>query len=744
MSIYRTLARIFASLMFLFCLVATLKAQDDDFEMLEMSLDDLLDIEITTASRTKESLEESPAVTIVITQDDIQQRGYYELTSVLEDLPGFHMSRSNADTYFKTHLRGFRNTIGSPFVLLVDGQYMNSMFYNCVEVLGAIPISNVKQIEMVYGPSSSIYGANALMGVMNIITKTAADHPNGVNGFVTSVQKNAKIFGYQKTADFTYYSDESPVKFRITGRIQDGIEVNDKQDEYYFTKREHYENREIWKNLLEVNGLTGADSPVRKSAIDARGYFGDFEVGVMLYSNVHGYGNEYSALYLHSDINWAEQEENLYVKHSKEIDSQWLKNLEMSTMLRYRNSDVTRDSHDSFNYLGYVGAEFYQALNSSKSFLQTFDFDLGDQVAIVSGYSFEVKDRAKAYDWPGVWAKDFGGDLDIDALKAQWPPQDGKQFWNRNKTGERAAFALSKIDLSNWFKNGASFLNLGARIDTYEAYGTYGTLRASVVRNIGKWNLKFLVGNAVKEPAPRLVYGGWGPSQSNPEITPEKASTAEGSIGYKTKHSNLVLSTYYTKITDKLTQLDGVATNVDNGNVIGADLHAKYVRPLTTFENLQGWGYLSYINATEDQYNIVDKKPVATNQTGPVGDLATWRLRIGSTLSFNRKISTSLIARYASEIKAEDTIKTNPLSIPTFFVGDMNVIIRDFLFENSRFSFQINNILDKTNFHAGVKEANAGEQPVQDLKAFYDDYNIYSSRLAQPGRHFTVTSGIDF
>ncbi|MAE17322.1 hypothetical protein CMK12_00010 [Candidatus Poribacteria bacterium] len=166
MSIYRTLTRIFASLMFLFCLVAALKAQDDDFEMLEMSLTDLLDVEITTASSIEEKLSDAPATVLVISEDDIRNRGYSDLSELYNDIPGVDISRTFGDLYQREYWRGFRKGSSSPYLLMIDGLVMNHIWFNWTDVMTAIPLSNVKQVEVVYGPASSVYGPNAMMGVI--------------------------------------------------------------------------------------------------------------------------------------------------------------------------------------------------------------------------------------------------------------------------------------------------------------------------------------------------------------------------------------------------------------------------------------------------------------------------------------------------------------------------------------------------------------------------------------------------
>src|SRR5690242_6739039 len=90
---------------------------------------------------------------------------------MLDDLPSMDVARSYGETYFKTYWRGYRNVIGSPYLLMIDGVVFNHLYRNDTEIMEAFPLTNVDHIEIVYGPASALYGANAAMGVINVITR---------------------------------------------------------------------------------------------------------------------------------------------------------------------------------------------------------------------------------------------------------------------------------------------------------------------------------------------------------------------------------------------------------------------------------------------------------------------------------------------------------------------------------------------------------------------------------------------
>jgi len=130
----------------------------------QLELEQLLELEVVSASRASEPLSEAPATVIVITREEILERGYVELSEILDDLPGMQVIRPYGDTYFKNYWRGFRNTIGDPFLLLVDGMVMNHLYFNTADVMVTVPLASVERVEVVYGPASVVYGANAVRG----------------------------------------------------------------------------------------------------------------------------------------------------------------------------------------------------------------------------------------------------------------------------------------------------------------------------------------------------------------------------------------------------------------------------------------------------------------------------------------------------------------------------------------------------------------------------------------------------
>ena len=136
---------------------------------------------VSSVSKFKESLGEAPATIILVTENEIIDRGYNDLEALLHDLPGFDITRSVGLNYSHIYQRGYRSDNTDRMLFVVDGIEQNDLWGNIVYLSRQYPITNIKSVEVVYGPASTIYGANAYLGVVSVITKNANDFFVGDN-----------------------------------------------------------------------------------------------------------------------------------------------------------------------------------------------------------------------------------------------------------------------------------------------------------------------------------------------------------------------------------------------------------------------------------------------------------------------------------------------------------------------------------------------------------------------------------
>jgi outer membrane cobalamin receptor len=149
-------------------------AQVTATDLADATLDDLMRLSVTTASRTSESLLDAPARMQVITDHQIRRRGYRSLGDVLKDLPDFKVD-FGGDPDYPVQLTVQGTTGARNVIVLLDGVRVSSPTNEPLPILYNYPVHSAEQIEIVYGPASALYGADAFSAVINIISKDATD-----------------------------------------------------------------------------------------------------------------------------------------------------------------------------------------------------------------------------------------------------------------------------------------------------------------------------------------------------------------------------------------------------------------------------------------------------------------------------------------------------------------------------------------------------------------------------------------
>ncbi len=126
---------------------------------------------VVTASRTEQSLNEAPAAISVLTAKDIESIPADNYGALLRNVPGLNVSQTSARDFNMT-ARGSTNTLSTSQLVLVDGRSLYLDFFGFV-MWDFLPVNTteIKQIEAVRGPGSAVWGANAMTGVVNLITK---------------------------------------------------------------------------------------------------------------------------------------------------------------------------------------------------------------------------------------------------------------------------------------------------------------------------------------------------------------------------------------------------------------------------------------------------------------------------------------------------------------------------------------------------------------------------------------------
>lgn len=156
----------------LFPLQATGSQPDGEIDrLISLSFDELMEVKVSISTHSQQQMSKAPSVVTVITAEDIEATGTTNLMEILENVPGL---------YVKKNLFGFRPLIslrGSPgthTLLMVNGTPMRDLVWSTGIFWKGLPASAIDRIEIIRGPGSALFGADASAGVINVITRTAA------------------------------------------------------------------------------------------------------------------------------------------------------------------------------------------------------------------------------------------------------------------------------------------------------------------------------------------------------------------------------------------------------------------------------------------------------------------------------------------------------------------------------------------------------------------------------------------
>ncbi len=143
----------------------------------DLPLEELGKVRITAiASGTDTPLDKAAAIATVITADDIAAMGVTDIDQALETVPGLHVGRGDQIAAPKFYMRGITSGFNAQTLVLINGIPITSLFTgNRSNVWAGMPVKVVQRIEVIRGPGSALYGADAFSGVINIITKTGQD-----------------------------------------------------------------------------------------------------------------------------------------------------------------------------------------------------------------------------------------------------------------------------------------------------------------------------------------------------------------------------------------------------------------------------------------------------------------------------------------------------------------------------------------------------------------------------------------
>jgi iron complex outermembrane receptor protein len=158
--------------------VCLLRAASQD--PLELNVEDLLNVEVTSVSKKAQALNDSAAAIFVISHDDIKRTGATSIPEALRMAPGLDVARIDSNKW-AVSARGFNSRFANKLLVLIDGRNTYTRSFSGVYWENQdVMLEDVERIEVIRGPGATLWGANAVNGVINIITKHSSKTAGGL------------------------------------------------------------------------------------------------------------------------------------------------------------------------------------------------------------------------------------------------------------------------------------------------------------------------------------------------------------------------------------------------------------------------------------------------------------------------------------------------------------------------------------------------------------------------------------
>jgi outer membrane cobalamin receptor len=472
--------------------------------------------EIVTATKRKIPVRKAPAIATVITAEEIRSMGARDLMDVLKTVPCFGVS-TNVSGGYMFEVRGLRTAQNEKILLMIDGHRMNDSYYGgCLDKFSMLSVQNIKQIEVIRGPGSALYGANAFVAAINIITKDAQD-TDGVE--VTAAG------GSFDTKKFSLVGGKSFEKFEIAGSVyhadSDGPRLTIDADQF------------AGKPYSKTPGKT--DSYLQQTEVFLKASYGNLEFTGQYFDKERGayigFGNALTDGSVYPQKNfWAE----LAYSHS------FTNKASVNFRIYYDLFEETDDSRIMLFPEGYP--EFPDGMFGCPSFKNRtvgteiqYDLDLFKGNHLIAGFDYEYIEQ---YDVRRSTNFDPWTNAPLGSL------QDISSWGNYNKDVTRKVWAAYFQD--EWeIADGVNF-TAGVRHDHYDDFGGTTNPRLGLVWSFLKdADLKLLYGQAFRSPSFRELYNSNLSAIGDPNLQPEEIRTYEAALGYRLKTSHGISLTYF-------------------------------------------------------------------------------------------------------------------------------------------------------------------------------------------------------
>jgi outer membrane receptor for ferrienterochelin and colicins len=654
----KSLWRAFSLALFLLAAgIHSVQAQEKDAikmeDLINLSLEELMNIDVSTAAKVSQKMRETPTTVRIITADQIKERGYFTLEQALADLPGFQFRNINGfNTY--SFLRGVPNQ-NNLILLLVDGVQINELNSGGFYGGGQFDLANAERIEVVYGPASALYGTNAVSGLINIITRKPEKPNSGyLSGSLGNFKTGCLDFGYE----YTNRGDD--LGFKIAGmyKTSEKADLREGQGDYNWTA-----DMENFEDDYAVNGYFR---------------YGNFTASVTSQLKQSSFTTSYKTIgdkYLDRGTSWNIWFLNGFAGYTYDKKKTWSN----SSRVYFRNTTVLSNTVESVikadddsagDQVGYYRPNWLIGLENQ------FNYFPADSLHFIAGIDYEHESLAENFSKSHSYSQDIK------------PPPPGEPAKLEND------LLSVYIQGQYWFLKHFQFV-AGARQDFSSYYHHVLTPRFALVYNVRKLTSKLMYSEAFRAPRPWDYASGIG----NPDLMPEKVRAGEIFMSYSlSKFLNLEVSAYRNQLSKLLVieYVDALGNwrwmNSDRVTTTGLETGFNFKRNGIAF-----YGYYTFTSPRDqDGKRVAEISQHVANAGVSLNICKGLHLHMGGYY-YGQRINPKIIAATGDEI------------IDGAFI--LNVTLGWFNFHGLDIQLIANNILDAEYYHPSNRIPDRYRQP---------------------------------
>ena len=414
----------------------------DGVSLVDLSLEQLGDVQVISVSRQPEPLARAPSSIYVITNEEIRRSGATTLGEALRSAPNLQVARINSVQYAIT-ARGFNNSLANKLLVLIDGRtvytpLVSGVFWDQHDLV----LSDVDRIEVISGPGATLWGANAVNGVINIITRTAGETQGGrVSVGGGNFERNASVrYGGTLGTTGHYRAYAKTTSFDATQRSS-GISALDEWSKQQVGFRADWDN--------DVDRVT-LQADIHDGRSQDRGTAAGFAFGRIEVSGANVLGRWTRTLANGSDLRVQS-----HFDHTERDDALFFRPRRDTFDVELQHG-IVRGAHDVVWGGGYrrtsddIGTGFITTFIPASRDLKWANVFVQDRIELRSNLETTVGLKLERNDYTGTES--------LPSARLAWTPVDGRLVW---AAASRAVRAPSRIDRDVFFPGTPPFLVIG-------------------------------------------------------------------------------------------------------------------------------------------------------------------------------------------------------------------------------------------------------------------------------------------